>query len=212
MNALEKIKGSVNEGVKAIEGKITQLEVAHAEDKALREKQKADREKEKAKKIKAREAARNRKRRNLLLRRILSGVLSGAVIAAVGVWYAFDYLDALRFEMPVQPVWVLGIIALGLALMLTGRAVPIKIGVSAFGLLLLIRENDWLWGALEGVSVWKLLAAAGVLVAVIYITWGIVNLKNGAKRRWRKTRKAIDKKKENLQLRISETKDRFRRK
>ena len=213
MNALEKIKGSVNDGVKAIEGKITQLEAAHAEDKALREKQKADRIRAKEKEAKARAAARSRKRRRALARRIIAGMAAGLVLFAVGAWYALGAMGvSLGFEMPVQPVWVLGVIALGLAAMLTGRLIPAKIGVVTFGVLLPVRENGWLCGVLNEVSVWKMLAASGILVAVIYITWGIVNLKNGAKRRWQKTRKAIDKKTENIRMKIERTAQKLKKK
>ncbi len=240
MNALEKIKegvsgikDGVSGGVKAIEGRLAKIENDAAEAKALREQQREEnkalrarqtaeaaaakeqeralREKEKEKAARERERARNRKRRALMLRRSAAGALVGLIVIAVGVWYTLHGLEILTVQLPVEPVWALGMIAAGAAAMITGRGIPVKAGIIVLGLLILVRENGWLWGVLGSVSVWHLVCAAAVLVAVIYITMLVIMLKNGAMRGWMKARKAIREQKENMRLRVSEVKDKLRK-
>ncbi len=221
MNALEKIKEGVSDGVKAVEGKLAlvenniaeakaQKELQKAEEKAQKDKERLIKEKEREKAAKAKERAKNRKRRSLAVRRFFAGVLSGLIIIAVGVWYTLGGIGATVPEMPVTPLWALGLMAVSAVSMITGRLIPLKAGGAILGALVLIRDNGWLWGILGSVSIWKLIAATAVIVAIICVTCLIVNIRNGARKGWGKVATTVKNARTNVGKWFEKTKQKLK--
>lgn len=223
MNALEKIKEGVSDGVKAVEGKLAliendiaeakaQKELQRAEEKAQRDKERLIKEKEREKAAKAKERAKNRKRRSLAVRRSIAGVLSGLIIIAVGVWYTLGGIGATVPEISVTPLWALGLMAVSVVSMITGRWIPLKVGGAVLGALVLVRDNGWLWGILVSVSIWKLISAAAVIVAIICVTCLIVNIRNGARKGWGKVVMSAKAVRDNISKRFNTMKEKLKTK
>ncbi len=221
MNALQKIKEGVTDGVKAIEEKVAALESERAEEKALkeqiraenaqeRERVKDEKAKEKERQQKALERAKARKRFSRTVRRTIAGLLAGIIILATGAWYTLSGLGVPVPSCPVQPLWAAGLMAVGVAAMITGKGIPIKFGLMLLGVLVLIRDNQWLWGVLGSISIWKLIAAVGIIVIIMYVTIVIVRLRSGTLRSIRKAKKAIEQKKKSVREKLSETRDKLK--
>lgn len=192
-NTVDRLKETVSEGIKTVESKISQLEADIAEKKEEMEKQ-----------AKKKERARRRKRIWLKMKRTLAIVLAVLVVAAGGAWYAADLLNGAPFPLPVEPLWALMLIALGAVTAVTGKFIPVKIGVALFGVCVLARSNGWLRGILEGVPLLYILFAIGVIVAAFYVIRLIVGIKNGTRRTLKKAKKAVAEKTENIRDGISE--------
>lgn len=211
MNALEKIKEGVSGGVKAVERKLalienniaevkSQNELQRAEEMARREQERLRRDKERAKVARKKEWVKSWKRWSLTVRRVIALALSGLSI------YALGGFGTPLLETSVTPMWALGLMAVSVVWMITGRLIPIKAGCAALGALVLVRDNGWLWGALDSVALWKLIAASAVVAVVVCVTCLVMNIKNGARNSWGKAVMALRTRTGNIRKRFEEIK------
>lgn len=192
MSTLDRIKESVSGGIKAVEDKIAQKEAEIAEIAEQKKKEKL-----------AREKARARKRRWLKVKRVAAVVLMVLAVVADVLWYILERRGKIDMQFPIQPIWAALLMAFGAAAMLTGKLIPIKVGVILFGGLMLGRENGWLGGVLSLFTWWQLGIAALAVVAIIYIVLAVVRIKNGTLAGFRKAKKAIEKKTDEIRAKVN---------
>lgn len=173
MNVKEKIVQKVNDGINAVNEKIEQ--------------QKA--------------AARKRERRRKL-KKVFYTIVNILVVPVglLGIaWLAAELLTGYQPEFTtLRSGWTLVFMAAAVMSMITFRFIPVKIGVILLCGCILVRSNGWLWGILGGIPLLYIAAAAAIIVMLIYAVVAIVRVKNGAKRQWKKTKKAVSKKAEDI--------------
>lgn len=178
MNAKDRIVQTVNDGINAINEKIEQQKVA----------------------AKKRE---RRKKAKKIFRTIVNILI--VPLALVGIaWMAAELLTGYQPEfMTVRSGWTFVFMAVAALSMITCRLIPVKIGVILLSGCVLIRNNGWLWGILGGIPLLYIAAAAAIIVALIYAIIAIDRAKNGAKRQWKKTKKAVTKKVEDIRAKVT---------
>lgn len=181
MNAKEKIVQTVNDGVNVINEKLEQ--------------QKA--------------AARKRERRKKAKKafRTAVNILVIPVVLLGLFWMGAELLVDYQMELlPFSAGWTLLFIAAAVMSMITCRLIPVKLGVILLCLCVLVRSNSWLFGVLDTIPLYYIAAAVAVLVVLIYVVVAIDRAKNGVKRQWSKTKKAVTKKVENIRSKVTKSK------
>ncbi len=94
-------------------------------------------------------------------RRVITALI-GLLVLAGCAWY---FSDAMGYELArIESAWTIILIAIGFVNLFSGNGILGSLGLMIVGGGILVRDNGWLGGVLEPVSVWQMIAAVVMLI------------------------------------------------
>ena len=179
-----RVKDSIAGGARGIAEKLPSLPSAEPVKEILSEPQKK------------KSSKRTAKKRAAKIRRGIAAALAGLFIAAAGAWFLLDLTG--NSPAGIRSGWAAALAAAALAWTLSGRLIPVKLGAALLGAAVFIRDNGWLGGVLENVTVIQMLCIILPLVTLLIIVFIAVKIKRGISKGWFTFRKSCSKRAESI--------------
>lgn len=188
-----RVKDSITEGVKAFSEK---LPILSEKQPALSSAEPVKETKPQSRPKKNTNSKKAAKKRILKIWQTVAASLAGLFIAAAGGWFLLDLTG--NSPVDIRSGWVAMLGAAALVWTLSGRLIAFKLGAALLGAAVFIRDNGWLGGVLENITVVQMLCLILPLVVLLTGVLIFIKIKRGVNRGWFTFRKACSKQAENI--------------